>query len=151
MTKILFICHGNICRSPMAEFVMKHMVREEGLEKNFYIASAATSREEIGNDIHYGTRAKLREEGILFARRQAVQLRLEDYEKYDYLIAMDRNNLRNIQRIIGEDPAGKVRLLLEFAGEYRDIADPWYTGNFDQTYEDVVKGCEGLLSRLERS
>ena len=148
MTKILFICHGNICRTPMAEFVMKHMVREQGLEKNFYIASAATSREEIGNDIHYGTRAKLREEGIPFARRQAVQLRLEDYEKYDYLIAMDRNNLRNIQRIIGEDPAGKVRLLLEFAGEYRDIADPWYTGNFDQTYEDVKKGCEGLLRKI---
>ena len=148
MTKILFICHGNICRSPMAEFVMKHMVREEGLEKNFYIASAATSREEIGNDIHYGTRAKLREAGIPFARRQAVQLRLEDYEKYDYLIAMDRNNLRNIQRIIGEDPAGKVRLLLEFAGEYRDIADPWYTGNFDKTYEDVKKGCEGLLHEI---
>ena len=145
MTKILFICHGNICRSPMAEFVMKHMVRERGLEKGFYIASAATSREEIGNDIHYGTRAKLREEGIPFARRQAVQLRLEDYEKYDYLIAMDRNNLHNIQRIIGEDPAGKVRLLLEFAGEYRDIADPWYTGNFDETYEDVTKGCEALL------
>ena len=146
--KILFICHGNICRSPMAEFVMKHMVREEGLEKNFYIASAATSREEIGNDIHYGTRAKLREEGIPFARRQAVQLRLEDYEKYDYLIAMDRNNLRNIQRIIGEDPAGKVRLLLEFAGEYRDIADPWYTGNFDETYDDVTKGCEALLREI---
>lgn len=148
MTKILFICHGNICRSPMAEFVMKHMVRARGLEKAFYIASAATSREEIGNDIHYGTRAKLREKGIPFARRQAVQLCPADYEKYDYLIAMDRNNLRNIRRIIGEDPAGKVHLLLEYAGEYRDIADPWYTGNFDETYDDVVKGCEGLLGKI---
>ncbi len=148
MTKILFICHGNICRSPMAEFVMKHMVREQGLEKAFYIASAATSREEIGNDIHYGTRAQLREMGIPFSKRQAVQLRPSDYEKYDYLIAMDRNNLRNIQRIIGEDPAGKVQLLLEFAGEYRDIADPWYTGNFDETYEDVTKGCEALLRKI---
>lgn len=148
MTNILFICHGNICRSPMAEFVMKHMVREKGLEKAFCIASAATSREEIGNDIHYGTRAKLREMGIPFSKRQAVQLCLSDYEKYDYLIAMDRNNLRNIQRIIGADPAGKVRLLLEFAGEYRDIADPWYTGNFDETYDDVTKGCEALLREI---
>lgn len=148
MTNILFICHGNICRSPMAEFVMKDMVRKQGVEKNFYIASAATSREEIGSDVHYGTKAKLREMGIPFSKRQAVQLRPEDYKKYDYLIAMDRNNLRNIGRIISDDPEGKVQLLLEFAGEYRDIADPWYTGNFDETYADVTKGCEALLQHI---
>ncbi|MBE5922078.1 MAG: low molecular weight phosphotyrosine protein phosphatase [Lachnospiraceae bacterium] len=148
MIKVLFICHGNICRSPMAEFVMKDMVRKIGLEKEFYIASAATSTEEIDNDIHYGTRRKLREVGIPTSPRRAVQLTKADYMRYDYLIAMDSWNVRNILRIVGADPQKKVSLLLEFAGLHRDIADPWYTGNFDATYDDVCKGCQALLEQI---
>ena len=148
MIKILFVCHGNICRSPMAEYVMKDLVRKSGYEDLFYIASAATSLEEIGNHIHHGTRTKMREVGIPTDNRVAVQLKRSDYDKYDYIIGMDRWNYKNILRIVGEDTEGKVSLLLEFAGSSRDIADPWYTGNFDQTYEDILEGCEALLLRL---
>ncbi len=148
MIKVLFICHGNICRSPMAEFVMKDMVRRCGHEQDFIIESKATSTEELGNSPHYGTVAKLRQEGIPIERHTASQLRRSDYARYDYLIGMDRWNYKNIMRIVGEDPEGKVSLLLEFAGSSRDIADPWYTGNFDQTYEDVREGCEALLAQL---
>ena len=148
MTKILFVCHGNICRSPMAEFVMKELVRQKGLDGFFEIASAATSREEIGNDIHYGTRQKLLAEKIPFQKRHAVQLTKKDYSSYHLLIGMDRYNLRNIARIIGSDPEQKVHLLLEFSGQNRDIADPWYSGNFDQTYEDILSGCTALLQKL---
>ena len=150
MIKIMFICHGNICRSPMAEFVMKDLVKKKGVEDLFEIASCATSREEIGCDMHHGSKTKLREVGIAFSRRQAVQLTRADYEKYDYLIAMDANNLRNISRIIGDDPERKVHLLLEYAGELRNIADPWYTGNFDETYDDVRKGCDAFYDYLCR-
>ncbi len=149
MTKILFICHGNICRSPMAEFVMKELVRRAGLEKEFLIESAATSREEIGNDIHYGTRSKLREMGIPFSRRAARQITAADYDKYDYLVAMDDENLYYMNRVWGPDPEGKIVHLLSFAGKNRDIADPWYTGNFDQTYEDVLEGCTAFLEKLK--
>ena len=148
MTKILFICHGNICRSPMAEFMMKDMVRRAGRETEFYIESAATSREEIGNDIHRGTKAKLREQGIPFEKRQARQVTKKDYEDFDYLILMDRENLRGLSRIIGGDPAGKVYRLLDFAGQDRDIADPWYTGNFDETYNDIKEGLTAFLARI---
>lgn len=148
MIKILFICHGNICRSPMAEYVMKDLVKKSGYEDDFYIASAATSTEEIGNHIHYGTRTKLREVGVPTDNRVAVQMRRSDYDKYDYIIGMDQWNYKNILRIVGDDRDGKVSLLLEFAGSSRDIADPWYTGNFDQTYEDVLEGCEALLHQL---
>ena len=148
MIKILFVCHGNICRSPMAEYVMKDLVRKSGYEDLFYIASAATSLEEIGNHIHHGTRTKMREVGIPTDNRVAVQLKRSDYDKYDYIIGMVRWNYKNILRIVGEDTEGKVSLLLEFAGSNRDIADPWYTGNFDQTYEDILEGCEALLQRL---
>ncbi|RKI41829.1 low molecular weight phosphotyrosine protein phosphatase [bacterium D16-51] len=148
MIKILFVCHGNICRSPMAEYVMKYLVKKSGYENNFYIASAATSMEEIGNHIHYGTRMKMREVGIPTDNRVAVQMRRSDYKKYDYIIGMDHMNYKNILRIIGEDIEGKVSLLLEFAGSSRDIADPWYTGNFDQTYEDILEGCEAFLTQL---
>ena len=148
MTKILFICHGNICRSPMAEFVLKHLVKQRGVEDDFYIASAATSYEEIGNDIHRGTRKKLKEEGIPFEKRAAVRATKQDYNDYDYLIVMDRYNVSNLSRIVGVDKEGKIKMLLEFAGENRDIADPWYTGNFDKTYDDVLRGCEGLLRFL---
>lgn len=145
MKKILFVCHGNICRSPMAEFVMKDLVRKAGLEKEFLIESAATSTEEIGNDIHYGTRTKLQKEGVPFTRRAARQITAADYERYDYLVAMDEENLYYMNRRWDNDPDNKISLLLEFAGKTREIADPWYTGNFDQTYLDVVEGCEALL------
>ena len=148
MIKILFICHGNICRSPMAEFVMKDLVRKAGLEEEFLIESKATSTEELGNSPHPGTVRKLREVGVPMEPHRAEQMRRSDYEKYDYLIGMDGWNLRNIMRIIGEDPDGKVSLLLEHAGSSRDIADPWYSGNFDQTYEDVLEGCRALLEEL---
>ena len=148
MIKILFICHGNICRSPMAEFVLKDMVQKINMENEFYIASAATSTEEIGNDIHYGTRRKLKEMGIPFSPRAAVQIKASDYNKYDYIIGMDSANIYNIRRIMGNDPEKKIYRLLEFAGINRDIADPWYTGNFDETYEDVVLGCRSLLDMI---
>ena len=150
MIKILFVCHGNICRSTMAEFVMKDMVRKAGLEDEYYIESAATSREEIGNDTHPGTKRKLTEVGIPYTKRRARQVTKNDYDEYDYLVIMDQNNFRNLNRIIGSDPENKVFKLLDFAGKNRDIADPWYTGNFDETYEDVVEGCQALLEYLEK-
>lgn len=148
MLDILFVCHGNICRSPMAEFVMKDLTERQGLAGKFQIASAATSREELGNDIHPGTRRVLEREGIPFSSRQARQITKSDYEAYDYIIAMDRANLGNLERLLGGDPEGKFFLFLEFAGEHRDIADPWYTGNFDETYRDIQQGCTALLEFL---
>lgn len=150
MTKILFVCHGNICRSPMAEFVMKDLVRKKGLEGAFLIRSAATSREEIGNDVHPGTRNKLREAGIPTEHRRATQMTARDGKDYDYLIGMDRWNLRNMKGILREEDWGKVSMLLHFCGEDREVADPWYTGDFDQTYEDVTRGCAALLETICR-
>lgn len=149
MIKILFICHGNICRSPMAEYVMKDLVRKQGYEKQFLIESRATSREEIGNHIHPGTRKKMHEVGIPTDNRTATQMTKSDYNKYDFLIGMDNWNQRNILRIIGQDPENKVHLLLEYANRTGDIADPWYTGNFDATYNDVLAGCNGLLQFIQ--
>ncbi len=148
MIKILFICHGNICRSPMAEFVFRDMVQKRGMGKLFTIASAATSREELGNPVHYGTTQKLKEVGISTAGKYAVQLKKQDYENYDYIIGMEYRNIRNIERIIGEDPEHKIHKLLDFSGSPRDIADPWYTGNFERTYKDILEGCEGLLLHI---
>lgn len=148
MYRILFVCHGNICRSPMAEFVFRDMVQKQGRGNEFFIRSCATSTEEIGNPVHYGTRRKLAEVGISCEGKFAVQMTRSDYDKYDYIIAMDENNVRNIMRIIKSDPQSKVSLLLDFANEHRSIADPWYTGDFDVTYRDVVKGCTALLSTL---
>ena len=145
MYRILFVCHGNICRSPMAEFVMKDIVAKAGKSDEFVIASCATSTEEIGNPVHYGTKRKLAEVGISCDKKRAVQLTKSDYDRYDYIIAMDEMNIRNIMRIIRSDPDKKVSLLLDFAGEHRSISDPWYSGDFDTTYDDVLKGCEGLL------
>ena len=145
------ICHGNICRSTMAEFVMKDMVNKAGMADDYYIESAATSREEIGNDTHPGTKRKLTEAGIPFTKRKARQVTKRDYDEFDYLVIMDQNNLRNLNRIISDDPENKVFKLLDFAGKNRDIADPWYTGNFDETYDDVVEGCQALLDYLEDS
>lgn len=148
MIKILFVCHGNICRSPMAEFVMKDMVRKAGLETRFVIESKAARRDELGNDTHYGTRAKLRQMGVPFAKRRATLLDRSDYDAYDYLIGMDEENMRDMLRLFGGDPNGKIYKLLRFADEDRDVADPWYTGNFDETYEDVLKGCTALLRMI---
>ena len=147
-TYILFVCHGNICRSPMAEFVMKDLVRKAGLEDRFLIASKAARRDELGNDTHYGTRAKLRQMGVPFAKRRATLLDRSDYDAYDYLIGMDEENMRDMLRLFGGDPNGKIYKLLRFADEDRDVADPWYTGNFDETYEDVLKGCTALLRMI---
>ena len=148
MYKILFVCHGNICRSPMAEFVMKDIVAKAGKSDEFVIASCATSTEEIGNPVHHGTRRKLAEVGISCDGKRAVQLTKSDYNKYDYIIAMDEMNIRNIMRIIKSDPENKVSLLLLHAGMSGSIADPWYTGNFDDTYRDVLLGCKALFNEI---
>ena len=148
MKKILFVCHGNICRSPMAEFVMKDMAQKAGVD--MYIASAATSTEEIGNPVHYGTRQKLSEVGLSVSGKVAVQMTKADYGKYDYIIGMDSANIRNILRIAGGDPDGKVFKLLSFAGSDRDVADPWYTGDFEATYTDVLVGCKGLIEEINK-
>lgn len=145
--KILFVCHGNICRSPMAEFVMRDMIKKRGLDGKIVTASAATSTEEIGNPVHSGTRRKLREHSISTDGKYAVQLTKSDYDKYDYLIGMDSANIRNMKRITGGDE--KIIRLLDLTDEPRDVADPWYTGDFDTTYNDVVKGCKVLLEKLE--
>ena len=184
MTKILFVCHGNICRSPMAEFVMKDLVRQAGLEAQFHIESAATSTEEIGNPVYPAARRKLAEHGISCEGKRARQLKSSDYEQYDLLVGMDRANLRNMHRICGGDSAGKLHLLMEYAGRREgvpakpssrlcgersrsgmselaasagsegyaafgdDVANPWYTDDFESTWRDVLAGCQGLLCRL---
>lgn len=148
MTRILFVCHGNICRSPMAEFIMKEKVRKLSLAEDFYIESAATSTEEIGNDIHYGAKTKLRRENIPFSRRGARQMSRGDYARFDYIIGMDSYNIRNILRIIGSDPEKKVYKLLDFTSRGGDIADPWYTGDFEPTYCDINEGCDGVIERV---
>lgn len=148
MTKILFVCHGNICRSPMAEFVMKDLVRKAGLESDFRIASAATSTEEIGSPVYPPARRKLAEHGIGCAGKTARQLRSGDYAQYDLLVGMDQANLRNMRRICGGDPDSKMHLLMEFTGRPGDVADPWYTGDFETTWQDVLAGCRGLLQQV---
>lgn len=150
MKKILFICLGNICRSPMAEFVMKDLVEKAGLAGEFQIDSAATSREEIGNPVYPSARRKLAEHGISCAGHAARQLTARDYEKYDLLIGMEEANLRNMQRICGGDPAGKMHRLLDYTDRPDDVADPWYTGDFEATWQDVSAGCRGLLASIER-
>ena len=147
--KVLFVCHGNICRSTMAESVMTHLVKQHHLDHLFQISSAATSREEIGNPPHYGTVSKLRQVGIPVIPHRAVQMTKADYAEYDYLIGMDTANIRNMNRIVGSDTEGKIYKLLSFAGSGGDVADPWYTGDFDATYRDVLAGCEGLIRYLK--
>ena len=149
MIKILFICHGNICRSPMAEFVMKDLVEKAGLEKEIFVASAATSTEEIGNPVYPPARRKLAEHGIGCVGKTARQLRREDYEEYDYLVGMDSANLRNMRRICSGDPEGKISLLLDHTNRPADVADPWYTGDFEETWQDVLAGCTALLKKIQ--
>lgn len=148
MVKILFVCHGNICRSPMAEFVLKDLVAKAGLGQAFFIGSAATSTEETGSPVHPSTRRKLAEHGIGCAGKTARQLRREDYEKYDFLIGMDAANLRNMRRICGGDPEQKLHLMMDFTNRPGDVADPWYTGDFNATWRDVAEGCQALLQSL---
>ena len=150
MIKVLFICHGNICRSPMAEFVMKDLVRKAELAEEFSIASAATSTEEIGNPIYPPARRKLAEHGIGCAGKTARQLRREDYDRFDLLIGMDGANLRNMRRICGGDPDGKLQLLLHYTGQTHDVADPWYTDDFDAAWRDIESGCRALLAQLKK-
>jgi len=149
MIKILFICHGNICRSPMCEFIMKYLVAKRGLSSEFYIASAATSTEEIGSRVHHGTAAILDRLGIDYSEKRARQMTKKDYQDYDMLIGMDDWNMRNMNRIAGGDPEGKLHLLMDFTDRPGEVADPWYTRNFEVTYRDVMDGCEGLLNYLE--
>ena len=148
MIKVLFICHGNICRSPMAEFVLKDMVKKAGLEDRFQIDSVAATWEEIGNDMYPPAKRKLREKGIPFSPRAARILARADYDRFDYLIGMDEENLDDMVRICGGDPEKKISLLLDWAGLSRDVADPWYTGNFEATYQDLIVGCTAFLNKL---
>lgn len=148
MVKILFVCHGNICRSPMAEFVMKDLVKKAGCADRFEIASAATSTEELGNPVYPPARRKLAEHGLGCEGKTARQMTRQDYRDYDLLVAMDRENLWNMRRFTGDDPDHKVSLLLDYTGRPGDVADPWYTGDFEQTWQDVLEGCQGLLARL---
>lgn len=151
MLRVLFVCHGNICRSPMGEFLLKYLTKEEGISDQFYIESCATSTEEIGRSLHPGAKAKLDEMGIPNHRRQARQLTRQDYDRFDYLLCMDEWNIRNSMRILRKDPEHKVHMLLEYAGQHREIADPWYTGNFDETYDDLMVGCKAFLTYLKEN
>ena len=150
----MFVCHGNICRSPMAEFIFKDMLKKEGAESEFYVASSATSTEEIwggiGNPVYPPAKAELKKHGILCDGKRAVQLKKSDYEKYDMFIAMDGNNIRNIGRIFGSDPDSKVHKMMDFTDRKGDVADPWYTGDFDVTYDDIMEGLEAFLEHLKK-
>lgn len=152
MTKILFVCHGNICRSPMAELIFKDLVRKSGRAEEFEVASCATSREEIwngvGNPVYPPAREELAKHGIGCAGKRAVQLTKADYNHYDLLIGMDENNIRNMMRILGADPEGKVRKLMDYTGRGGDVADPWYSDRFDIAYRDIEEGCKALLEHL---
>lgn len=151
MTRILFICHGNICRSPMAEYIMKALVKEQRLEKDFEIASAATSREEIGNFLYPPAQRKLREHGIPFGAHAARQMTRADYLYYDKIIAMEAYNLRNLRPMVGNDPDQKVSLLMDYTQRPGDVADPWYTDDFETAYQDILEGCQGLLKALKET
>ena len=148
MIKILFVCHGNICRSPMAEFVMKNLVNKKDMADQFEIASAATSTDEIGNPIYPPAKRKLKEHGISCEGKTARQMTKKDYAYYDYIIAMDRLNLRNMTRFVGNDPDNKISLLMDFTNHPGDVADPWYTGDFEATWNNVNEGCIGILKKL---
>lgn len=149
MKKIMFVCHGNICRSPMAEFIMKDLVKKEHLEDKFFICSSATSTEELGNPVYPPAKRELAKHGLSCNGKYSVQLEKADYNKYDLFLCMDSNNIRNAMRIFGEDKENKVKKLMSYTGENKDVADPWYTGNFDITYKDIINGCSALLESLK--
>ena len=151
MKRIMFVCHGNICRSPMAEFVMRNMLKKRGLSDKILVESSATSTEEIGNDIHRGTRQILDKYSVPYTRREAVQLTRADYSRYDLFIGMDSANIRNMHRIFGSDPDCKIIRLLDLTDEKRDVADPWYTGNFEATYRDVTLGSAALIEHITKT
>lgn len=148
MIKVMFVCHGNICRSPMAEFIFKNMLKKKGILDKFYIASSATSTEEIGNSVYPPARRKLMEYNISCDGKHAIQLKKEDYEKFDYIIAMDEMNIKNTLKIMKEDPNKKVFKLLDFTNNSKDIDDPWYSRDFDKTYNEILQGCKGLLNYI---
>lgn len=153
MKRIMFVCHGNICRSPMAEFIFKNMLEENGFSERFFVASSATSSEEIswngiGNPVYPPARAELKRHGIDCTGKRAVRLTREDYEKYDLFIGMDANNIRNMHRIFGSDPQGKIRKMMDYTSRGGDVADPWYSDRFDIAYRDIFDGCKGLFAEL---
>ena len=154
MYKIMFVCHGNICRSPMAEFIFKKLISERGVEKKYCVSSSATSREElwgdVGNPVYPPARAELKKHGISCDGKRAVQLKCEDYPHYDLFVGMDSRNIANMQRILGGDPEKKIRKLMDYTTRGGDVADPWYTDRFDVTYRDIYEGCEALLAALEK-
>lgn len=150
MIKIMFVCHGNICRSAMSEFIMKDMIANRGLEDKIQVASSATSREEIGNDMYPPAKRKLDKEHIPYTRHHARQITKSDYAEYDLILCMEQYNIRNLKRIIPADPDNKIHLLLDYSDNPRDISDPWYSGDFDKTFDDIIEGCEGLLEYLCR-
>ena len=151
MIKVLFVCHGNICRSPMAEFLFKYYVEKKNVKDKFYIESCATSYEEIGNHVHYGTRKILDKYNIDYSKKTARRFEIDDYNKFNYIIIMDKNNLYNLKRIIKDDPLNKIHLFLEYANLNRDISDPWYTGDFDKTEKDIILGVKSFYSYLEKN
>ena len=148
MIKVMFVCHGNICRSPMAEFVFRDMVKKAGLDREIYVASSATSREEIGNPVYPPAKRKLKEHGISCEGKRAIQITVDDYKNYDYIIAMESYNIRNMMKIIGIDKDNKVYRLLDFTDNKKDIDDPWYSGNFDITYDEICEGSRALLKHI---
>ena len=149
MKRVLFVCHGNICRSPMAEFVMKDLVEKSGVADDFYIESAATSTEELGNPVYPPARRVMAEHGISCSGKYARQITRADYSNFDYIICMDNNNIRNLNRMLKGDPDGKISMILDYTNRPGEVADPWYTGDFDATYRDVLEGCTGLLKQLK--
>ncbi len=149
MIKVNFVCHGNICRSPMAEYVFKDLLNKENLSDKFYVTSSAVSNEELGNGVHYGTRQILAKKGVPCGDHRSTKFLKSDYDEFDYIIIMDRSNSRLINRILENDNPEKVKLFLSYAGENRDIADPWYTGDFEETYRDVVKASNAFLDYLK--
>ena len=151
MVKILFVCHGNICRSPMAEFFMKDLVEKEGMAEHFHIESAATSTEEIGNPVYPPARRKLSEHGISCQGHAARQIRHEDYDKFDFIIGMDEANIRNMRRFFGSDSENKISLLMDYTDTPGNVADPWYTGDFEKTWQDIDRGCRGLFKEIKKN
>ena len=151
MVRVMFVCHGNICRSPMAEFLFKKLIKEKGVEDNFIVKSSATSYEEIGNPVHYGTAKILDKLNINYYSKRAEKLKSSDYDNYDYFIGMDNANIRNMFNIFNGDKAKKISLLLSYTGENREVSDPWWTGNFNETFADIDSGVKAFYEYLKEN